>query len=386
MTSSSSTSICVAISCEGCGKPDLPDTLGCPQCAKLDLPPAYFCSQDCFKANWSQHKKKHKQVQKWRTSKHLDRSVFAGYKFTGPLRPFPATMDMRPVPLSGKIDLPDWAVTGIPEIEAKANRSGAIPVVSDPAELEKLRTSCRLGRATLDLAGSMVKPGVTPEEIDTAVHDFIVGNNAYPSPLNYRNFPRSVCISVNEVVCHGIPDSRPLENGDIVNVDVTCYIGGYHADLNETFLVGDTCDEDTKRLVRGCYESLQAAIAFCRPGVMYREIGGVISAVAKKHNLSVVRSYCGHGVGKLFHCAPNIPHYERNKAVGTMRVGHVFTIEPMINLGSHHDVTWPDGWTSVTADGKRSAQFEHTMIVTETGVEVLTARTPQSPPFRWDVD
>lgn len=200
--------------------------------------------------------------------------------------------------------------------------------MSDPAELQKLKESCALGREALDLAHSLVRPGATPEQIDTAVHDLIVGRNAYPSPLNYRNFPRSCCVSVNEVVCHGIPDSRPLMEGDIVNVDVTCYLKGYHADLNETFLVGDrkNMDEDTKRLVRGCYESLMAAIKFCKPGVMYREIGGVISAVAKKHGLSVVRSYCGHGVGRLFHCAPNIPHYEKNKAVGTMRKGHVRSV------------------------------------------------------------
>lgn len=245
--------------------------MGCPTCKKLGLPPAYFCTQECFQQNWSSHKKTHKQVTaQERTNKCLDRSVFQHYKFTGPLRPSPVTYPQRPVPAIN--DLPDYAVSGTPEAERVAARSGVIPSVDldSLSEMEKLRGSCALGRATLDVAGSMIAPGVTGEQIDTAVHEFIVSHNAYPSPLNYRNFPRSVCVSVNEVVCHGIPDSRPLEVGDIVNVDVTCYFKGYHADLNETFIVGEVedMDDDSLRLLRGAYECLMEAIKICRPGTM----------------------------------------------------------------------------------------------------------------------
>lgn len=265
-------------------------------------------------------------------------------------------------------------------------RNVTLPSAIPEADIPALRESCILGRKALDLAASMMKPGVTGEEVDDALHEFIVSNGAYPSPLNYRQFPKSVCVSVNEVVCHGIPDARPFEEGDIVNVDVTVYHKGYHADLNETYYIGDVSnvDADTRRLVQGAYDCLVEAIKICKPGTMYREVGNVISKVAAERGLSVVRTYCGHGVGKLFHCAPNVPHYEKNKAVGKMKAGHVFTIEPMINAGNWQDSTWPDNWTAVTVDGKRSAQFEHTLIVTDKGVEILTARLPESPPFQWE--
>ncbi len=178
---------------------------------------------------------------------------------------------------------------------------------------------------------------------------------------------------MNEVICHGIPDLRPLQDGDIVNIDVSVYCDGYHADLNETFFVGRV-DGDGHRLVECAYKSLAAAIDICRPGTLYRDVGNVITKVAKSFNCSVVKTYCGHGTGALFHTAPNIPHYNNNKAKGEMKAGHVFTIEPMINLGHYSDVLWPDGWTAVTADGTRSAQFEHTILVTETGCELLTGR------------
>lgn len=183
---------------------------------------------------------------------------------------------------------------------------------------------------------------------------------------------------MNEVICHGIPDKRPLADGDIVNIDVTIYRDGFHADLNETYGVG-TVSGRAKALLQCTYECIQKAIGIVRPGTAYREIGQVIEAHAKQCGFSVVRAYCGHGVGRLFHCAPSVPHYARNKAVGVMRPGHVFTIEPMINDGAWQDETWPDSWTSVTIDGKWSAQFEHTLLVTETGVEVLTARLASSP-------
>ncbi|PKI70407.1 hypothetical protein CRG98_009182 [Punica granatum] len=246
-----------------------------------------------------------------------------------------------------------------------------------------MRECCRIAREVLDVAARMIRPGVTTDEIDKAVHEATIAAGGYPSPLNYHFFPKSCCTSVNEVICHGIPDARKLEDGDIVNVDVTVYYNGVHGDLNETYFVGNV-DETSKQLVQCTYECLEKAIAIVKPGVRFREIGEVINRHASMSGFSVVKSYCGHGIGELFHCAPNIPHYGRNKAVGVMKAGQTFTIEPMINAGVWRDRMWPDGWTAVTTDGKHSAQFEHTLLVTEKGVEVLTARLPSSPDvFPW---
>jgi len=236
-----------------------------------------------------------------------------------------------------------------------------------------MRVVCRIGREVLDIAAAAVQAGVTTDEIDRIVHEETILRDSYPSPLNYKNFPKSCCTSVNEIICHGIPDMRPLQDGDIVNIDVSCYHRGFHSDLNETYLVGNV-DEKGRNLVRTSRECLEKAIQMAKPGVQYREVGDVIEKHAKSQGCSVVKTYCGHGVHRLFHAAPSIPHYAKNKAIGTMRVGHCFTIEPMINEGTWRDDTWPDGWTSCTEDGKRSAQFEHTLLVTETGVDILTAR------------
>jgi methionyl aminopeptidase len=217
-----------------------------------------------------------------------------------------------------------------------------------------IRASCLLARQTIDLAHSMAKPGVTTDEIDVAVHDFIIANGAYPSPFNYYKFPKSVCTSVNEVICHGIPDSRPLKNGDILNCDVTVYLNGYHGDLNETYLIG-TVDAETRRLVETAYACIMAAIDTVKPGLEYKKLGNTITKVAESAGFTVNRTYCGHGVGRMFHCAPTVPHYAKNNAPGKMRPGHVFTIEPMINAGHQQDQTWPDNWTAVSIDGKRSA-------------------------------
>lgn len=186
---------------------------------------------------------------------------------------------------------------------------------------------------------------------------------------------------MNEVICHGIPDQRVLLDGDILNIDVTLYHEGYHGDLNETYYIGDKAkaDPNTVRLVETTRQCLDKAIAHVKAGVKISDFGDIIEKHAKSQNLSVVKSYCGHGINSLFHCAPNVPHYAKNKAVGKCKAGMTFTIEPMICLGSYRDKTWPDDWTAVTADGSKSAQFEHTMLVTEDGVEVLTARLPDSP-------
>ncbi|KAG0183567.1 Methionine aminopeptidase 1 [Apophysomyces sp. BC1034] len=234
-----------------------------------------------------------------------------------------------------------------------------------------MRKVCKLAREVLDIGAAAIRPGITTDEIDRIIHEATIERNAYPSPLNYYNFPKSVCTSVNEVICHGIPDKRPLKDGDIVNIDVTCYYGGFHGDLNETYLVGNV-DEKGQLLVKTARECLEKAIAMVKPGIRYRDFGKVIEEHAKKNGFSVVRSFCGHGINQLFHCSPNVPHYANNKAVGIIRPGHVFTIEPMICEGTWRDELWPDNWTAVTVDGKRSAQFEHTMLVTEDGVEILT--------------
>lgn len=338
----------------------------CPTCKKLDLPISFFCNSDCFKKNWPTHKLKHV----------VNTPPADDYPYTGPLRPGVVT-PMRSVP--GHIQKPDYAVSGTPHSEINRDADKRIPVYT-PEEIEKMRAVCLLSRQCLDMAHAMVRPGITTEEIDIAVHNFCLDHNAYPSPLNYYKFPKSVCTSVNEVICHGIPDSRALCNGDIVNVDVSIYLNGFHGDINETYFVGEVADS-SKHLVKTTYESLMQSISICRPGEMYKNVGNAISHYAESRGLSVVRSYCGHGVGRLFHCAPTVPHYAKNKAVGVMRPGHIFTIEPMINQGTWKDQLWRDNWTSVTQDGQRSAQFEHTILITESGNEVLTARLESSPPL-----
>jgi len=349
----------------GCGKPA---TLQCPKCIQLKLEPSRFCSQECFKGFWNIHKLFHDAP-----AQGVLPAVYQKFKFTGPLRP--GTLSpWRTVP--DHIMKPDYAETGNPDEEEKHRKSHII-VVNTPEDIEGIRAACKIGREVLDAAGAAVKVGMTTDEIDKLVHEITVSRNAYPSPLNYRGFKKSCCTSVNEIVCHGIPDSRPLQDGDIVNVDISVYYNGYHSDLNETFLVGNV-DENGKRLVQTTYEALNKAIEIVKPGALYREVGEVISRHVHKQGFSVIRTFCGHGVGKLFHCAPNVPHYAKNKAIGTMKPGHVFTIEPMINEGTYHDLIWPDTWTCTTEDGKRSAQFEHTLLVTETGCEVLTARTKGS--------
>jgi methionyl aminopeptidase len=205
-----------------------------------------------------------------------------------------------------------------------------VPVVSDEADLAKLRKCCLIARQALDAGHAMVKPGVTTEEIDKVVHEFITEAGGYPSPLNYYGFPRSCCTSVNEIICHGIPDTRPLVEGDIINLDITVYLDGFHGDLNETYCVGKV-SESSRKLIESTYKSLMKAIEYCKPNSMYREVGNIISNHVEPEGYSVVRSYTGHGIGSVFHQAPQVPHYRQNKAVGFMKKGHVFTIEPMIN-------------------------------------------------------
>ncbi|KAK6920290.1 Peptidase M24 [Dillenia turbinata] len=335
-------------------------TVSCVRCGN----PANLHTQECFKASWSTHKSVHLKAKLSSIGagtpceQNLDsregwlyclrrgqaRSPkLPPFDWTGSLRPYPISR-MRMVPAG--IDKPDWADDGTPKIEPNSD----------------LQHVVEIAREVLDAAARVIRPGITTDEIDEVVHQATIAAGAYPSPLNYHFFPKSCCTSINEVICHGIPDARKLEDGDIVNIDVTVYYKGVHGDLNETYFVGNV-DEASRHLVQSTYECLEKAIAIVKPGVRFREIGEVINRHASMSGLSVVKSYCGHGIGELFHCAPNIPHYSRNKAVGVMKAGQTFTIEPMINAGVWRDRMWPDGWTAVTADGKRSAQFEHTLLM-----------------------
>ncbi len=362
-----------------CATPNCPNEakFKCPTCIKLDIKMnCNFCSQECFKFFWTVHKLIHNKPE----AKDQPSEVFKNYKFSGPLRPgYVSPM----VQVLNHILKPDYAISSVPKSEIEHNKHNKIPKITDPTDLANLKEAALISRQALDLGHKSLKVGITTDEINNIVHDFIVSKEAYPSPLNYHGFPKSICTSVNEVICHGIPDSRPLQNGDIVNLDITVYYKGFHSDLNETFVVGEA-SEKAKRLIEASYRSLEEAIKICKPGVMYKKVGKSISEVISKAGFSIVRSYCGHGIGKLFHCAPNVSHYDNNKDVGIMEPGHVFTIEPMINAGDWRDATWPDGWTAVTRDGELSAQFEHTILITEDGAEVLTKRLPDSPPLHFE--
>lgn len=358
--------------CLGVDCPNDAGSLQCPTCLKLGIKDSFFCSQDCFKKNWATHKSVHKQETK--TGFY---NPFPTFPFTGPLRPVYPLSERREVPKS--IARPDYAADGIPKA-GRSLRANKIDILDATAQ-EKMRKVCRLAREVLDIAAAALRPGITTDEIDEIVHKACIERNSYPSPLNYNHFPKSVCTSINEVICHGIPDKRILLDGDIINLDVTLYHDGYHGDLNETYYVGDKAktDADTVRVVETARECLEQAIKEVKPGTLFREFGNIIEKHAKSRNCSVIRTYVGHGINSVFHCPPNIPHYAKNKAVGECKPGMTFTIEPMIALGKYRDVTWPDNWTSTTIDGKRTAQFEHTLLVTETGVEVLTARRSDSP-------
>ncbi|KAI8083367.1 methionine aminopeptidase 1-like protein [Gilbertella persicaria] len=345
---------------EGCDKPA---TLQCPTCIKLKIGGSFFCSQDCFKKNWGQHKLVHKA--KIESEPH---DPFPNYRYTGELRAVYPLSPRREVPEG--IMRPDYAETSIPISEQNVRSSSTIKILN-AEEIEGMRKVCKICREVLDAGAAAIRPGITPDEIDEIIHKATIERGAYPSPLNYYKFPKSVCISVNEVICHGIPDKRPLKDGDIVNLDISCYYNGFHGDMNATYCVGNV-DAKGKQLINTARECLEKAIAMVKPGVRYRDFGKVIEDHAKKNGFSVNRTFSGHGINQLFHCAPNVPHYSNNKAIGIIKPGHCFTIEPMICEGGWRDEIWPDNWTAVTSDGKRSAQFEHTLLVTENGCEILT--------------
>ncbi|GFZ45727.1 aspartyl aminopeptidase [Saitozyma sp. JCM 24511] len=357
--------------CAGCGEKEA-SRLECPSCKKLGIPGSFFCDQDCFKKNWGNHKLIHNFVQLAAKAESDKNSTLPdnmkGYHFTGPLRPVYPLSQKRLVP--PHIQRPDYAdhPQGISMVEAV--REKGIKILNKE-EIEGMRVVCRMAREVLDILASHIRPGITTDELDAICHEECIKRNAYPSPLNYNKFPKSVCTSVNEVICHGIPDQRPLVEGDIINLDVTLYYGGFHGDLNATYPVGKV-DQESADLMATTKAATDAAIAICKPGLAFREIGNKIEEVVKPKGYGIVRRYTGHGIHNLFHCLPNIVHYGGSKMPGRMEVGQVFTIEPMINLGTANLDHWRDDWTAVTLDGRRSAQFEETILITETGVEILT--------------
>jgi methionyl aminopeptidase len=287
------------------------------------------------------------------TSVHAPRSALVPGTI-GPRRPVPAA-----------IPRPEYV-----------DRPGPTPYTGSdvvaPDVVERIRVAARIAAQALAAVGEAAVPGVTTDELDRIGHEFLLDHHAYPSTLGYRGFGKSLCTSVNEVICHGIPDSTVLQDGDIVNIDITAYIGGVHGDNNATFLVGDV-DEESRLLVERTRESLARAITAVVPGREVNVIGRVIEKYATRFGYGVVRDYTGHGVGEAFHSGLVIPHYDAAPAYDRLiEPGMVFTIEPMLNLGTPDWEMWDDGWTVVTADRRRSAQFEHTLLVTDTGAEILT--------------
>jgi len=277
------------------------------------------------------------------------------------IKPYPMS-PLRQVP--AHIERP--AYVGHPRPERYAGSD-----VQTPETIEKMREAGRIAAKAMEAGSAVIAPGVTTDEIDEVVHDFIVANDAYPSTLGYRGYPKSCCTSVNEVICHGIPDSRPLVEGDIVKVDVTAFKNGVHGDNCATFFCGEVA-EDSRLLTERTQESMNRAIRAVRPGRQVNVIGRVIESYARRFGYGVIRDYTGHGVHTAFHSGLVIPHYDEPLVDAVLEVGMTFTIEPMLALGDQRSHMWDDGWTVVTNDHSRVAQFEQTLVVTPDGAEILT--------------
>ena len=244
--------------------------------------------------------------------------------------------------------------------------------VRTPEEIEKIRIAGKIAAQAIELVGSNAKPGVTTDELDRIGHEFLISQGAYPSTLGYRQFPKSLCSSVNEVICHGIPDDTVLQEGDIVNIDITAFKNGFHGDSNQTFTVGQVSKE-VSELVERTREAMNRGINAALPGREINIIGRAIEAYAKRFNYGVVRDFTGHGIGESFHSGLIVPHYDSAPLYNDeIKVGMVFTIEPMLTLGTHEWEMWPDNWTVLTKDKSITAQFEHTIAITEDGPEILT--------------
>lgn len=245
------------------------------------------------------------------------------------------------------------------------------PEVKDAQTIERMRIAGSIAARALNEVAAHIEPGVTTDELDRIGHEFLCDHNAYPSTLGYRGFPKSLCTSINEVICHGIPDSTRLVEGDIINIDITAFINGVHGDTNATYPVGEV-DEESALLIARTREATMRAINAVAPGRPLNVIGRVIESYAKRFNYGVVRDFTGHGIGTAFHSGLVVPHYDDPRADVMLEAGMTFTIEPMLTLGSIDYVIWDDRWTVVTRDLKRTAQCEHTLLVTDTGAEILT--------------
>ncbi len=265
-------------------------------------------------------------------------------------------------------------------------RHGGIKIHA-PHAFEGMRRAGRLAAEVLDFITPHVRPGVTTAELDRLCHDFIVSHGAIPAPLNYRGFPRSICTSVNHVVCHGIPGPKALKEGDTLNIDITVILDGWHGDTSRMFFVGRPSVK-ARRLSDVTHEAMMRGIAAVRPGARLGDIGHAIQSFVESHRFSVVRDFCGHGIGRVFHDAPNVLHYGRPGTGPELRPGMFFTIEPMVNAGRPDTKILDDGWTAVTRDRKLSMQYEHTVGVTEDGVEIFTLSPKgwEKPPYPTERD
>lgn len=268
------------------------------------------------------------------------------------------------------------------EVPPKISRPPYVGLATPPAyqgdntytedEINKIRTSGRIASRAIDAVAEAIRPGVTTKELDRIAHEYVIAQGAYPSTLGYRGFPKSCCTSVNEVICHGIPDDTVLREGDLINIDITAYLDGYHGDLNRTFRVGEV-SEEADLLIQRTEQALMRGIKAVAPGREVNVIGRVIETYAKRFGYGVVRDFTGHGVGAAFHTGLIIPHYDSAPSYNdVIKPGMVFTIEPMLTLGTHEWDMWEDGWTVTTRDKSLTAQFEHTIVVREQGVEILT--------------
>ncbi len=243
--------------------------------------------------------------------------------------------------------------------------------VQTPETIDAMRVASKIAAQALEEVGRNVRPGITTDELDRIGHEFLIDHGAYPSTLGYRGYQKSLCSSLNEVICHGIPDSTVVQDGDIINIDITAYIGGVHGDTNATFLAGDV-SEEARLLVERTREATMRAIKICAPGRSFNAVGRVIESYARRFGYGVVRAFTGHGISTTFHSGLVVLHYDDPETEGVMEEGMTFTIEPMITLGGYDFTMWDDGWTAVTADRSWTAQFEHTVVITEDGHEILT--------------
>jgi methionyl aminopeptidase len=258
-----------------------------------------------------------------------------------------------------------------PEYVGKKHPKIGEPNVKDAETIAAMRVAGRIAALALAEVGKHVEPGVTTDELDRVGHEFLLDHGAYPSTLGYRGYPKSLCTSLNEVICHGIPDDTVVADGDIVNIDITAFIGGVHGDTNATFLAGDV-DEESRLLVERTHDATMRGIKAVAPGRALNVIGRVIESYARRFGYGVVQDFTGHGIGRTFHSGLIVPHYDDPDTDTLMEPGMTFTIEPMLTLGTIDYDVWADGWTAVTKDGRRTAQFEHTVLVTDSGHEILT--------------